>query len=320
MKKITFSGIVLILLTLFLVTCKKEETTPDDGNKEAREQAVKNYNELYLASAVASYNWDGNTSTCNPGTVTQDVYDKVLLRVKYFRATAGLSNAMLTMDADLSAKCQQQALMTLANNNKLSHTPDSTWKCYTADGALAAAKSNIAYGRQNVENIDLFIEDPGTGNEKVGHRRWILFSNASKLGFGCTQSSAALWVINSVSNWNLPAGTPDFIAWPAKGFIPKQVVYPRWSFAVPVNKYPFQVDFSNAVVSMSDQSGNSISLNIIYRTAISSGYVGDNTIVWEPSGINLTSNSDVKYTVNISGVKVNGESKNYSYDVNIINP
>lgn len=325
MKIKNIHQLALVVLALFFITCKKSETTnptPSTENPTSteRSQAVKDYNELYLGSSVNSFTWNGNANNCAEGTLTQEILDKVFMRIKYFRKVVGVSNTGITMEADLNAKCQKHALMTTANNNKLSHYPDSTWKCYSADGALAARYGNIAYGAPNVENINLWVEDAGSNNMPVLHRRWILYSMASKFGFGCTQNAATLWVINNGSSFSLPANTPEFIAWPAKGFVPRQVVYPRWSFAIPYGSYPFKVDFTNATVTLVNASGVNVPLTVIHRDAVSSSYAGDNTLVWEPSGINLTLTTDQKYTVNINGVLVNGTSKNYSYDVTIINP
>jgi uncharacterized protein YkwD len=321
--------IALGALTLTFVTCKKESgndaeetgttgTTSGTGTS-AKDQARKDYQEMYVASGVANFTWNGNTGSCNAGTLSQDVLDKALLRIKYFRKVAGVPNDKITMEADLSAKCQDNALMIKANN-ALSHNPPSTWSCFTAGGAEAAQNGNIAFGGSDVQNISQWVEDEGSNNTEVGHRRWILFSNATKFGFGCTQNSGTLWVINSINDFSLPAGTPEFIAWPAKGYVPRQVVYPRWSFSVPMGSHPFQVDFTNATVTMKNAAGETVNLQIESRTAISNSYAGDNSIVWKPTGINLGSTDDQKYTVSISGVKVNGATKSYEYDVTIFNP
>lgn len=323
MRKIKLGTILLAAAVSLFVTCKKEESSKPEENQAnftAREQAVADYKEMYLGSAVSNFVWNGNASNCNPGTLPDDVLAKAFLRIKYFRKVAGISNSGISIEADLNAKCQKHALMTTANNNTLSHTPDASWKCYTADGADAAKNGNIAYGRSNVESVSQWMEDAGSNNTKVGHRRWILYSMATKYGFGCTQDAATMWVINNGSGFNLPASSPEFIAWPASGYIPRQVVYPRWSFAVPLGSFPFQVDFTNATVSMVNASGGNVPLTIVHKASISSTYVGDNTIVWEPTGINLSSTEDQKYTVTINGVMVNGVSKNYTYQVIIINP
>lgn len=321
-----FFLIALSALTLTYVGCKKDssddkkdDTTTSGGTTDARAQAVKDYNEMYVASTVANFSWNGSVNGCNPGTLSQDVLDKALLRIKYFRKIAGLQNNTISMEATRNAKAQANALM-IKSNNSISHNPPTSWTCYTADGADAAGNGNIAIGASDVDNLTLWMEDGGTGNERAGHRRWILFSNAAEFGFGSTNSSGTLWVINNIPDWSLPAGTPEFVAWPVKGYTPAALVFPRWSFSVPFGSFPFQVDFTDAVVTMKDQNGAAVSLNVINRSNISNSYVGDNSIIWEPSGIDPNPSSDMKFTVKVAGVKVNGVSKDYEYDVNIFNP
>lgn len=327
-KKHTLLGVIAI--SLFFVTCKKEDgesastttttTTTGSGVLTAKELAQKDYMDMYVGSAVTGFAWNGNTAGCVPGTLSAELQNKTLLRIQYFRKMAGLSNAAISMDAALSAKCQDNALMIRANN-AISHTPPTTWKCYTADGALAAEKGNISIGTSDVKNIDAWMQDAGNNNKEVGHRRWILFSNATKFGIGFTESSGTLWVINGLpSPYSLPAATPEYIAWPPKGFVPRQVVYPRWSFSVPATSYPFQVDFTTATVTMVDANGSNVPLTVIYRNPISNFYGGDNTISWEPTGINLNSTADQKYTVRVSDVLVDGVEKSYTYEVTIFNP
>jgi hypothetical protein len=119
---------------------------------------------------------------------------------------------------------------------------------------------------------------------------------------------------------SIPASTPAYVAWPPKGFIPRDVVYPRWSLSVPANGYPFPVDFTSATVTMTGSNGTNVPLTIDYANPVENTYVGDNTIVWVPTGINLTSDADQKYTVKVSNVLVNGIPKNYEYDVTIFKP
>lgn len=117
----------------------------------------------------------------------------------------------------------------------------------------------------------------------------------------------------------LPAKTPAYIAWPPKGYIPRDVVYPRWSLSIPAPTSPFQVDFTNADVTMTDSKGEEVSLIIEYASPVGNSY-GDNSIIWRPSGINLSSTADQKYTVKVSNVLVGGVAKNYQYDVTIFKP
>ncbi len=319
---------------LAFVACQKEDSKDDNTTTTsttsttgttnapltAKDLARQDFNTMYVGSAVPAFTWNGNTGSCAAGTLSQDVLDKALLRLKYFRKAAGLPNDGIVMNPTLNAKCQQAALMFKANNS-ISHFPPNTWSCYTADGAEAAGNGNIAFGVSDVENINLWIEDEGDNNTEVGHRRWMLYSRASDFGFGCTNSTGTLWVINdNVADLPLPATTPEYVAWPPKGFVPRDVVYPRWSLSVPAPSHPYQVNFTQAAVVVKNAAGAELPVLIEYATPISNSYAGDNTITFKPDGIVLNSDADQQYSVKVSNVMVNGVAKTYEYDVTIFKP
>ena len=114
----------------------------------------------------------------------------------------------------------------------------------------------------------------------------------------------AVYVFGSGGNTTIP----QYIAYPPKGYVPQQLVYGRWSFSIP------GADFSSASVAMTGPSGN-VPLTV---NSVVNGY-GDNTIVWEPTGINLSSASDVTYTVTINGIG-GATSTSYTYNVIVIQP
>lgn len=308
-KKLLFTTLLIIVIATTYYSCKKDDSNDDDITppvQTERERIISEYNSNYLGSAVSNAGWTGSTSTCDAGTYSTDAMNKTLQRINYFRKMAGVSYN-ITFDATKNAKCQQAALMMQANNS-LSHTPPTTWTCYTADGASAAGSSNLALGGNSSGAITMYMDDYGSGNYMVGHRRWILYTKASVMGAGSTSGAQALWVIGGTTT---PASVPEFIAWPPKGYVPAPLVYARWSLSVP------SADFSAATVTMTDGTGTSIASSIVSST--NNGY-GDNTIVWEPTGINTSSATDVIYHVTVGNVTVNGATKNYTYDVTIIQP
>jgi hypothetical protein len=123
--------------------------------------------------------------------------------------------------------------------------------------------------------------------------------------------------------------TPEYFGYPFHGFVPCQVVYPKWSFAIPGG-----ADFALAVVEV--KAGD----KIIPCSIISRGKVnyGDPTLIWVVKGIkedyeyNYYDMSEKKkgfdglgllnkkITVNISNVKVGGKVKKYSYSFTIFDP
>lgn len=307
--------LLALLLGLFASSCKKDDDNGnnDDTNQpdpEAIERArvLTEYTTYFLGSEVTSSGWDGSESTCTPGTISQDAISKVLMRINYYRRCVGL-NDNITFDATKNGKCQKAALMMDANND-IDHYPPSSWSCWTQEGSDACGSSNIAMGYSPSGAITAYIRDSGSNNTPVGHRRWILYSRSLVMGVGHTTSYNALWVTGNSGN-PLPANFPAFIPWPPRGYVPAPLVYPRWSFSKPL------ADFSNAQVTMTDPSGTSIPCSIISST--SNGY-GDNTIVWEPTGINTNSTSDIAYNVTVSNVNVNSGDSTYTYKVTIIQP
>ena len=300
--------ILMVLMTTFVVSCKKDAPVEEpDPVVSERDRILNIYASDYIGSTVTDPAWTGDLSGCNPGTISADAQAKTLLRIKYFREMA-LLPIDISFDANNNLKCQQAALM-MHSNNALSHTPPASWSCYTADGATAAGSSNIALGMHTSGAVAGFINDFGSNNTVVGHRRWLLFSKARVLGHGSTSNASAIWVMGNTGV--TPLFTPEFIAWPPKGYVPAPVVYARWSFGIP------GANFANATVTMKDQSNNSMTVSVISKT--DNGY-GDNTIVWEPTGVNTSSAADLTYHVTVNNVVVGGVTKTYNYDVIIIKP
>jgi len=198
----------------------------------------------------------------------------------------------------------------------LSHSPDTNWSCYTAGGAEAAGKSNLALGADAAAAIDLYMDDPGSGgNAAVGHRRWILYPPTKIMGTGNipgTGGRAAndLWVIGGAG---ARPSQPAWVAWPPAGYLPWQILprsSRRWSFSYP------SATFTGAVISM-QRAGTNVPVTLETQAQ---GY-GDNTIVWVPQGIPTSAPSgDVSYTVTVSNVVVSGKSQLFTYSVTIIDP
>lgn len=308
--------LLLIAALAFAGACNKDDDDLLNGIdineppvKTERQKILEDYIENYVGSEVTDFTWTGDVSICYAGEESAEATAKTLQRINYFRRMAGLNDDII-FDPVLNAKCQKAALMIRANNS-LSHSPPTTWECYTEDGAQACANSNLARGPVNNSSysVSRYIRDAGDHNTAVGHRRWILFSRAKIMGTGSTPTSNALWVLGNGGN-PLPSNMPDFVAWPPKGYVPAPIVYPRWSFSVPA------ADFTNAEVSMTDANNQTVALDVIHRN----GNTGDRSIVWEPENIILNSTEDVVYNVSITNVMLSGTEKDYNYQVKIIQP
>jgi len=100
------------------------------------------------------------------------------------------------------------------------------------------------------------------------------------------------------------------VAWPPPGYVPYQVVFPRWSFS------HTWADFSQATVTMSS-GGQGIGVALL---PVHDGY-GENTLVWTPS---LSSGgpptTDKAYDVSVKGVVIGGVPRDFGYRVIVFNP
>ncbi len=277
-----------------------------------RTAIITDYYQNFIGSAVtlAELAWTGSVSGCVAGSISTLSQNRVIQRINYYRRLVGLSDNM-TLDPSRNAATREAALMMLANNS-LSHNPPASWLCYTALGATGAASSNIAIGSFSSNAIKLYMDDPGSGNVPVGHRRWILNSRANSFGTGATSNSDVLWVFNSFST---PASLPPYVAYPPAGFVPRALVPPRWSFSIP------SANFTNATVQVLNEQNTPVPVTAYSPT---NGY-GDNTLVWDltdpATALAWTGSADKSFSVQVSGVVLNGVTQPpYSYTVIAIDP
>ena len=279
-----------------------------------RQESLDYFNQVYLASENVPIGWTGDHESCNAGQTSTAFQEAVRLRINYFRAMAGVP-ANVQLSDEYSHKAQQAALM-MSVNGQLSHNPPPSWQCYTGEGAEAAGKSNLYLGIYGPASITGYINDPGSGNYAVGHRRWILYPQTEWMGSGDVPSMGGYWSSNAlwVFDQNMWAPRPqtreEFVAWPPPGYVPYQVIFPRWSIAID------EADFSAVKVEMSSE-GQSILVSV---QPVVNGY-GENTLVWDPSlTIGSPPPNDITYSVVVKGVKIGGIEHNYSYQVIVFDP
>ncbi|MEL4356546.1 MULTISPECIES: CAP domain-containing protein [unclassified Luteococcus] len=275
--------------------------TVDNSTRAGALAAYRSYNEA--ATAVAG-GWTGNVSSCTPGTVSADAQAATLATINYYRSMVGLAPA--SFNAAWSAKAQQAALMMEANNS-LSHNPPNTWKCWTSDGAGAAATGNLALGFSNgAKAINGYIDDAGN-DTTLGHRRWILDPRITTMGSGFTArgNSLKLWE-GSVPATN-PANTPAFVSWPDAGYVPK-VLVPKnniWT----VSASDASTDMSSATVSITSD-GKAVPVEVTRPTA---GY-GKPAVGFKPGISAADVTSDKTLVITVSGMKKGGvEQPAYTY-------
>jgi hypothetical protein len=286
-----------------------------------REAVRSFFNTVYASSSGVDLQWSGDRANCAPGSTALAARDAVRRRINFFRAMAGLP-ATITLNATYNAKDQAAALMMSAQGN-LSHTPPASWTCYSADGAEAAGKSNLALGVAGPEAIDGYIEDYGSNNQVVGHRRWLLYPQTLSMGTGDVERDSnhmaanAVWVFDGRFSAPRPTVRDGFVAWPPPGFAPYQVVYPRWSVSYP------GATFTGATVTLEIDGTNAP----VVLEPVTDGY-GENTLVWHPAFLDPATpvtwpplgDHDVPCKVTVEGVTVDGNPKSFNYTVTIFDP
>ncbi|TAG04124.1 MAG: CAP domain-containing protein [Betaproteobacteria bacterium] len=301
-----------------------------------RAQVVSLYNTLFVPGNSAVMGWTGvGPSTCTAGTTNASFRQAILDRMNFYRQVSGLPVITFFATSDAAAlQTQASALMQGANAWGVPgvnpHSPPNTWSCYTASGATAAGKSNLAKGFSGPSAIDAYMDDDGGGNEVVGHRRWILYPPLKKSFSGDVSgngvsSANTLWVIQNSSDgtWGTRPATPNGIAWPPGGYVPFQAlpdISNRWSFSWP------GANMTNAVATVT-KNGQSIAI-LGYDTRDNAGY-GDASVVFRPNNISANgpfvsySNPgavDQDYVVTISGLTGGGAPSSVTYTVTVIDP
>jgi hypothetical protein len=270
----------------------------DTSNRESTLAAWKAINEL----PGHKIQWTGSASRCNPGTTNQDFKENILVRVKWFRAMAGV-DTNIVLNPESSRLAQEAALVMLANN-ELSHDPDSSWECFTEDAFEGAQHSNLSLGDYGVESVDGYIEDYGEENISVGHRRWLLDPQLTEIGTGDTTNTNAIWVVNDSQRETFTTREPEgYVMWPPRGYVPRATIFPRWS--VSHNK----ADFSYAQVEIQFQN-KKIVIDDPYSDTENIGNL--RTLVFEwirpPKGTGPV-------IITVSGIELEGTMRTLQYEV-----
>ncbi|MCK5857288.1 MAG: CAP domain-containing protein [Bacteroidales bacterium] len=317
-KVLLFSLFILLAGGMVLSSCKKDDEE-DEPELTGLEKAKKDYEDHYVGTKLNSIGWTGSEAACNSGDISSSTRGKVVERVNYYRALCGLPS--LKLNSAQNASCQDAALIMMANNT-LTHTPSSGMKCWTQAGYDAASTGNIAIGwgsdepkaNHSINAVSGYMEDPGAGNEVVGHRAWLLHPPLSAIGTGSVYDAnhsyqgmkkAAANCIRWGDNVNGTSSGPEFIAYPPADYVPSVLVFPRWSFALA------NASFASAKVTV--KSGNkTYQCNIIARVAQQGSVNPAARLVWEPQGLSINSDMDFKVTVS----DIQGASKtSYTYTV-----
>ena len=286
----------------------------------ASKLAVRNAYNTFYVPAMPAMGFTGSLASCIAGAISTSFKEWTISRANYFRAMSGLPGNV-ALDTNATREAEQQAASVLfARNILLSHSPANPpftlcpGLITSPSGFNGAANSNIglAFGSSTFDDvIPRYMDDSGTGNEPVGHRRSILYPPQASMTVGSTPTSSGTWGGNALRVFNAPGSrppTPNGVAWPPAGHVPMQVLpaSKRWS-------YSFNgASFATATVSMT-ANGVPVASSVISTL---NGY-GDNTIVFVPTPAIV---KETLYRVTVNGMTGGGAPSSYSYTVRPFDP
>ncbi|MCX7909934.1 MAG: CAP domain-containing protein [Ignavibacteria bacterium] len=284
--------------------------------------------DLPLVSISEIYDQAPDVSNCNEGKLKDSEKQKATQYLNYIRSLHNLKPVQYASQYD--KETAKSALISVANG-LLDHFPKTSYHCYTQDGYTGCVTSNLYLGSNfspnNVVNTEKGIQSwiIDQNIEDLGHRRNLLNPFLKYTSFGRVDGYSkanSSWFLTGMSikvhqypdYHNLSDWTSDFVAYPYNDY-PSSYFDASWylSFTVVADKSNIwnndnkKVDFSAATVKVTNPSGNELSISNLKYDYL--GYGVPNCIYWKTSGLQ----KDVKYTVTISNVKVNGTPKTFTY-------
>jgi uncharacterized protein YkwD len=284
----------------------------------------------WAAGAAALYDVQPNPAACQAGTLKASVRQEMLGWVNAARALHGLPPVV---HSDVANQATAEASLMMAVNRTLSHTPPTSWTCYTNSGGAVAGSSNLIGGWGN--GLPWSSEDAllaGWLTERnsatIGHRRWLLDPFLGQITYGRVAyqnangdraDSATMKMFDFATSVPAPApsSVPAFVAYPygnypARYFGTASIL----SFTVianPAGRFASgnaNVRFDNATVTVSAAGANLPVTDVAFDNV---GYGVPNSLQWRVAGLQ----AGTSYTVRISGVTGAPQSV-YEYSFRIV--
>lgn len=281
----------------------------------------------FAAAAAAQYDLQPDPATCNPGTLKASVKADLLAHLNAIRALHNLAPVTYSTSEDGD---EVQSSLMQAVNRTLSHTPPTSWTCYTASGAAGAGSSNLIGGwggglsfASEDDNLASWLNEGGSA--EIGHRRWILDPFLGKASYGRVSyasangdhvSAASLRVFNFAGGVAVPGGVPAFVAYPFNDY-PARYFRPTdyLSFTVVANAAGAfgansNVSFAGATITVTGPSG---ALAVSDVASDNAGYGVADSVEWHVAGLQ----TGLTYTVRIAGV-TGAPQSSYTYSFRIV--
>ena len=282
-------------------------------------------------TATGLYTRQPDIAACDPGQLADSERTNLLNALNSLRALHRLP--ALTYDALSNDDVARSALLGVANAT-LTPTPAKSLLCYSDAGYRGSSQSDLylfvgsgVAAPGTVDALASLIRDEG--QDSLGHRRTLLDPFLSQTALGrvdgkpLTGSNAELAAAVSIKvigypDANLSQTSIDYVAVP-EGDYPARYFNrnSQLSFTVladrssPYNNGASQVNLSAATVSVSDANGNPVAISGL--SAEYSNYGVPNVLRWRLP----TLATGTRYTVQISGIKVGGVSRNTQYSFRV---
>lgn len=275
----------------------------------------------WAGQAAALFDVQPDATACTSGTLKASVKADFLTKLNALRALHNLPAVAYSTDEDSQ---EQDSSLMMAVAKQLSHTPATTWPCYSASGAAGAGSSNLVGGwgtglSFNSEDDYLGLWMTENGAADIGHRRWILDPFLGKTSYGRVSvvladgsraSAASMRVFRFNSDPAVPNGIPPFVAYPYGDYPLRYFGLSDYlSFTAITSTTSLwanqSVSFASAAVSVTGPAGN---MPVTDVSVDNQGYGVPNSIQWHVAGLAV----GVTYTVNIVGVTGSSQSS-YSY-------
>lgn len=281
----------------------------------------------WAGAAAALYDVQPDAATCRPGMLKASVKADFLAKLNAIRALHQLP-AVTYSEAEDAQEADSSLMM--AVNKQLSHTPPTSWTCYTASGATAAGASNLIGGWGTGLGFDsedsylgLWLTEGGSAS--IGHRRWILNPFLGKTSYGrvavvlpdgSRASAASMRVFNFAGGVTAPAGLPAYVAYPSGDYPARYFALSSYlSFsAVAGTTSTFganaNVRYDRATITVTGPGG---ALAVSDVTSDNEGYGLANNVQWRVAGLQ----AGVTYTVTITGI-TGAPRTDYSYTFRVV--
>ncbi|MBX3126203.1 MAG: CAP domain-containing protein [Polyangiaceae bacterium] len=247
--------------------------------------------------------WTAGPTECDPGTTSRAGITDAMARINMYRWLVGLGPAVDDPDMNESLRsCAVLASWNPPGTVPNPHSPPSTAKCYTAQGASGTGSSNLSWGVGVAEAITQFIIDNGN-DTTFGHRRWILSAGTGVTGIGHYAGGGPYGA--ATCQYAFGGGTtypaPSWISLPPPGFSPTEVVNYDWTFHA-------SVSVGSATITVTRVSDNQNMA--MTKLPLSGGYGSYQTVAFRKQGWSAQAGQTYQVTISdISGGPIAYEVK-----------